>query len=115
MADPMSFKLKKLFKYTDSFLTSYKNEEQRKSLYLVACKLSEQYRMLYQQNPNALQAQLTLFNPSYDFATNLVVSQCVLTTAFCVSQEYDNSLSDLYISVSLIENLCVAKQLNKLS
>lgn len=79
------------------------------------CKLSEQYAALYKQNPAALQTQLNLYKTQYSYATNLVVNQCVLTCALCSSQNYDNDLTELYISASLVEHLCVAKQLNKLA
>lgn len=115
MDEPVSIKLKRLLEHTQLFLASYNNKKQWPTFYPLVCKLAEQYRTLYKQNPSALQAQLMLYKTQYDFATNLVINQCILTTALCVSQNYDDELSELYISASLIEHLCVGAQLNKLS
>ena len=115
MDEPVSVKLNKLFENTHLFLASYNNKKQWQTLYPVICKLAEQYRLLYDEHPFALQAQLTLFNTKNDFATNLIISQCVLTAALCKSQKYNEELSELYISTALVEHLCVCQELNKLS
>mgnify|MGYP001074705851 FL=1 len=115
MEAPLSGKLKKLFESTQLLLSSHNNKSQWHTFYPLVCKLSEQYAALYKQNPAALQAQLNLYKTHYSYATNLVVNQCVLTCALCSSQNYDNDLTELYISASLVEHLCVAKQLNKLA
>jgi hypothetical protein len=115
MDEPISIKLNQLFENTQLFLASSNNKKQWQTLYPVICKIAEQFRLLYNENPFSLQAQLALFNPKYDYSTNLVISQCVLTTALCSSQHYNNELSELYISVALVEHLCVCKQLNKLA
>lgn len=108
-------KLKKLFEHTRLLLASYNKKQHWPTRFLVVSKLSEDYRALYRQNPQAVQAQLSLFKTDYDFATNFVVNQCILTCAICKSQRYDNELTELYISASLVEHLCVSAQLNKLS
>ncbi|WP_372859433.1 hypothetical protein [Pseudoalteromonas sp.] len=115
MEAPLSGKLKKLLESTQLLLNSHNNKSQWHTFYPLLCKLSEQYAALYKQNPAALQAQLNLYKTHYSYATNLVVNQCVLTCALCSSQNYDSNLTELYISASLVEHLCVTKQLNKLS
>ena len=115
MEAPLSGKLKKLLESTQLLLSSHNNKSQWHTFYPLVCKLSEQYAALYKQNPAALQTQLNLYKTQYSYATNLVVNQCVLTCALCSSQNYDNDLTELYISASLVEHLCVAKQLNKLA
>lgn len=108
-------KLKKIFENTRLLLSSFNKKQDWPTRFLVVSKLSESYSTLYQQNPQALQAQLSLFKKDYDFATNFVINQCILTCALCKSQKYDNELTELYISASLVEHLCVSAQLNKLS
>jgi hypothetical protein len=115
MDEPISVRLSQLFENTRLFLMVYNDKKQWQTLYPAACKLAEQYRVLYEENPFSLQAQLTLFNAKYDFAINLVISQCVLTTALCKSQMYNNALCELYISAALVDHLCVKEQLNKLA
>ena len=115
MEAPLSGKLKKLLESTQLLLSSHNNKSQWHTFYPLVCKLSEQYAALYKQNPAALQTQLNLYKTQYSYATNLVVNQCVLTCALCSSQNYDNDLTELYISASLVEHVCVAKQLNKLA
>lgn len=115
METPLSGKLKKLVESTQLLLASHNNKNQWHTLYPIVCKLAEQYRKLYKQNPAALQAQLNLYKTHYSYATNLVVNQCVLTCALSASQNYDKHLTELYISASLVEHLCVANQLNKLA
>lgn len=115
MATKISSKIKKLLDSTQLLLASYNNKNSWHSIYPLVCKLSEQYRTLYEQSPIALQAQLNLYKTDYSYATNFVVNQSVLTCALCKSQDYNSHLTELYISVSLVEHLCVGKQLNKLS
>ncbi|WP_369619922.1 hypothetical protein [Pseudoalteromonas distincta] len=115
MSEPVSVKLNNLFEKTAVFLASFNDKEQWQGFYPVICQLSEQYRVLYSEQPFALQAQLCLYNPKYDYANNLVIKQCILTTVMCASQNYNKELSELYISAALVEHLCVCKQLNKLS
>lgn len=115
MQTTLSGKLKKLFESTQQLLTSHSNKGQRHTLYPLVCKLAGQYAKLYEQNPAALQAQVILYKPHFSYATNLVVNQCILTCALSTSQSYDKHLTELYISASLVEHLCVANQLNKLA
>lgn len=115
MEAPLSTKVKKLLESTQLLLSSYNNKNQWHTFYPAVCKLAEQYRQLYKHNPYALQAQLSLYKAHYSYATNLVVNQCILTCALCNSQSYDKHLTELYISASLVEHLCVGAQLNKLS
>ena len=115
MEAPLSGNLKKLLESTQLLLGSHNNKNQWHTFYPIVCKLAEQYAALYKQNPAALQAQLNLYKTHYSFATNLVVNQCVLTCALSASQNYDKHLTELYISASLVEHLCVANQLNKLA
>ncbi|KAA1153616.1 hypothetical protein EU510_07400 [Pseudoalteromonas sp. FUC4] len=114
MDEAVSTTLEQLLNNTQLFLSYYNNKQKWTALYPIASKLAEQYRVLYAEQPFALQARLTLYNPSYSYATNLVVSQSVITAAFCKSQNYDSALSELYIVAALIEHLCVGAQLNKL-
>ena len=114
MDEAVSTTLEQLLNNTQLFLSYYNNKQKWTALYPMASKLAEQYRVLYAEQPFALQARLTLYNPSYSYATNLVVSQSVITAAFCKSQNYDSALSELYIAAALIEHLCVGAQLNKL-
>ncbi|MBH0039242.1 hypothetical protein [Pseudoalteromonas sp. SWN166] len=114
MDEAVSTTLEQLLNNTQLFLSYYNNKQKWTALYPIASKLAEQYRVLYSEQPFALQARLTLYNPSYSYATNLVVSQSVITAALCKSQHYNNDLSELYIAASLIEHLCVGAQLNKL-
>lgn len=114
MDEAVSTTLEQLLNNTQLFLSYYNNKQKWTALYPMASKLAEQYRVLYSEQPFALQARLTLYNPNYSYATNLVVSQSVITAALCKSQHYNNALSELYIAASLIEHLCVGAQLNKL-
>lgn len=115
MDEPLANRLKQLHENTQRFLTGYNNKEQWQALYPMACKLAEQYRILYEHCPNALLSKLTLFNPQYSYSTNLVISQCVITAGLCASQNYDKKLTELYISAALVEHICVCSQLNKLA
>ena len=65
MDEPLANRLKQLHENTQRFLTGYNNKEQWQALYPMACKLAEQYRILYEHCPNALLSKLTLFNPQY--------------------------------------------------
>lgn len=114
MEETVSTTLEQLLSNTQLFLGTYSNKKKWTAIYPMANKLAEQYRTLYAEQPHALQARLTLYNPNYSYATNLVIAQCVVTAALCKSQSYDSKLSELYISTALIEHLCVGAQLNKL-
>ncbi|EGI73079.1 hypothetical protein PH505_ay00390 [Pseudoalteromonas distincta] len=114
MDEAVSTTLEQLLNNTQLFLSYYNNKQKWTALYPMASKLAEQYRVLYSKQPFALQSRLTLYNPSYSYATNLVVSQSVITAALCKSQNYNSALSELYIAATLIEHLCVGAQLNKL-
>lgn len=115
MNEPISVKLNQLLENTKLFLTLYNVKKQWQTVYPAVCKLSEQYRELYEQYPVALQARCAVFNPKYSYSVNLVINQCVLTAALCKSQQYNNQLSELYICAALVDHLCVGEQLNKLS
>ena len=114
MEEAVSTTLEQLLSNTQLFLGTYSNKKKWTAIYPMANKLAEQYRTLYAEQPHALQARLTLYNPNYSYAINLVIAQCVVTAALCKSQSYDSKLSELYISTALIEHLCVGAQLNKL-
>jgi len=114
MEESVSTTLEQLFNNTQQFLMAYSDKQKWAAIYPLAIHLAEQYKILYDKQPHALNARLTLYNPNYSYATNLVIVQCVITAALCKSQHYDTALSELYISTALIEHLCVAPQLNKL-
>jgi hypothetical protein len=115
MDEPLANRLKQLHENTQRFLIGYNNKDHWQALYPMACKLAEQYRVLYEHCPNALLSKLTLFNSHYSYSTNLVISQCVITASLCASQNYDKKLTELYINAALVEHLCVCSQLNKLA
>lgn len=115
MDELISTRIKSLLDNTQLFLATHTDQAQWSACYPLICNLAEQYLQLYREHPAALQAQLMLYKPHLSYAANLVINQCVITTALCISQRYDNELSTSYISVSLVENLCVSEQLTKLS
>lgn len=115
MDEPLANRLKQLHENTQRFLIGYNNKDHWQALYPMACKLAEQYRVLYEHCPNALLSKLTLFNSHYSYSANLVISQCVITASLCASQNYDKKLTELYINAALVEHLCVCSQLNKLA
>ncbi|GAA59004.1 hypothetical protein P20652_0863 [Pseudoalteromonas sp. BSi20652] len=114
MEEPISTKLEQLLNNTQLFLSYYNNKQQWSALYPLMCKLAQQYRELYAEYPFALQARLSFYSPNYSYAINLIINQCVLTAALCKSQNYNNALTELYISTALVEHLCVNDQLIKL-
>ncbi|WP_338363302.1 hypothetical protein [uncultured Pseudoalteromonas sp.] len=115
MDEPISKQLIRLVQNTQKILTLYDDKTQWQHLYPLVAQTAQHYRILYQLQPHALQARLSLYIGQYDFATNLVINQCVLSTALCVSQGYDNELTESYISIALTEHCCVVAQHNKMA
>lgn len=115
MDEPISKQLLRLMHNTNQILKIYNDKEQWQHLYPLVVHTAQQYRELYKHYPFAMQARMSLYMSQYDFATNLVINQCVLSAAICSSQHYDEELTELYISIALLEHCCVVTQLNKIS
>ncbi|MCP4058952.1 MAG: hypothetical protein GY738_16900, partial [Pseudoalteromonas sp.] len=115
MDEPISKQLVRLLHNTHQILTIYSDKTQWQHLYPLVVQTAQHYRVLYQQHPHALQARLSLYTSHYDFATNLVINQCVICTALCASQQFDDELTELYIGVALVEHCCVVAQHNKIA
>ena len=115
MDEPISKQLVRLLHNTHQILTIYSDKTQWQHLYPLVVQTAQHYRVLYQQHPHALQARLSLYASHYDFATNLVINQCVISTALCASQQFDDELTELYIGVALVEHCCVVAQHNKIA
>ncbi|MFY8327390.1 hypothetical protein [Pseudoalteromonas sp. ZZD1] len=115
MQNSSSEQLISLYEKTHQLLRLYNDKEQWPHAYPLLNQLAEQYYLLYKTNPNALQAQLSLYVESYGYTTNLVVTQCTLIAAFCKSLSYNTHVSQLLICVCLTNYLCVQVQTNKLA
>ncbi|MDN3388242.1 MULTISPECIES: hypothetical protein [unclassified Pseudoalteromonas] len=104
-----------LYEKTHQLLRLYNDKEQWPHTYPLLNQLAEQFYLLYKTNPNALQAQLSLYVESYGYTTNLVVTQCTLIAVFCKSLSYNTQVSQLLLAVCLTNYLCVQVQTNKLA
>ena len=108
-------KLASLFDKTNSLLGLHNQKSKWRHIYPLLSQLAQHYESIYQFKPQSLQAQLSLYVPSYGYTTNLVVNQCVITTALCKSLGYDSQITQQLICVSLSNYLCVQEQSNKLA
>lgn len=108
-------KLASLFDKTNSLLGLHNQKSKWRHIYPLLSQLAHHYERIYQYKPQSLQAQFSLYVPSYGYTTNLVVNQCVVTTALCKSLGYDSQITQQLICVSLSNYLCVQEQSNKLA
>ncbi len=115
MQNPSAEQLITLYQKTHQLLGLYHDKAQWAYCYPLLNQLAEQFYLLYQTNPNALQAQLTVYVARYGYTTNLVVSQSCVVAAFCKSLNYNAQVSQQLIAVSLTNYLCVQVQTNKLA
>lgn len=115
MDDLTPQKLASLFDKTNSLLGLYLQPHKWRHIYPLLCQLAQHYENLYSAIPQGMQAQCSLYVPSYGYTTNLVVNQCVIITALCKSMGYDKQVTQQLIGVCLSNYLCVQKQSNKLA
>jgi hypothetical protein len=112
--DGLSIQLKTLFTRTAAFLALYKNKADWHTIYPMLHQLAAQYWRIYSFAPLPLQAQCVLNQPQRSYFNNVTINQCIITLALCKAHNYSDEISINLVSASLLENLCVAEQLNKL-
>ncbi|XQF94537.1 hypothetical protein ACOBV9_21060 (plasmid) [Pseudoalteromonas espejiana] len=99
MDEPISKQLLRLMHNTNQILKVYNDKEQWQHLYPLVVHTAQQYRETHKQHRTQCKARMSLYMSQYDFATNLVINQCVLSAAVCSSQHYDEEPTELYISI----------------